>query len=134
MAIAKPDGFPEELWEYVEPRQRLKVPGRYAQYKSESYLKECLGLIMTKLDIQPREEFYTPNWFVDTGGKSALQEHFVRAQALANPQAYFFPDPDEIPMAKDVIADVVTTNEKPFKSRPRKYSNKPSCKLKLTSC
>jgi hypothetical protein len=122
MVIAKPESFPEEMWDYVDPRQRLKVSDRYAQYKSTSYLQECLGQIMTKLDVQPREEHYTPTWFVSVDGRPALQEYFIRAQALANPQAYFFPDPDEIPMAKDVIAEVVTTNEKPFKCRPRKYS------------
>jgi exodeoxyribonuclease III len=122
LAVLKPDAFPEHLWEYVDPVQRPLVDSRYARFKSREYLEECLETILTKLDIQPREEFHNPAWFVPWTGEPALQEHFLRAQALANPHVYFHPDPHEIAMAKDVVAEVVTTNEKPFKCRPRKLS------------
>ena len=118
----RPDAFPEQLWRYVEPAQRLLVQGRYSLFKSRSYLDECLAAILTKLDVQPREELHIPPWFTQQEGEQALQEKFLRAQALANPHIYFFPDPDEVAMAKDVVADVVTTNERPFKCRPRKLS------------
>jgi exodeoxyribonuclease III len=122
LSVNRPDAFPERLWAYVEPQQRLGVAERYARYKSRVYLDECLEAILTKLDIQPREEFHTPEWFEPWEGEPALQENFLRAQALASPHIYFHPNPDEIAMAKDVVADVVTTNEKPFKCRPRKFS------------
>ena len=122
LAEPRPAEFPEDLWDYVDPCQRPKVLDRFARYSSPAYLKDCLDQIMTKLDVQPRDEYFTPAWFEPGEGKVALQEHFLRAQALANPQIYFFPDPDEVAMAKDVIAEVVTTNERPFKCRPRKYS------------
>ena len=122
LSEARPVEFPEELWEYVRPDQRPLVWERYSRFTDGEYLAECLTDIMTKLDIQPREEFYTPSWFTPQEGQPALQEHFVRAQALANPHIYFHPRPGEIAMAKDVVAEVVTTNDKPFKCRPRKYA------------
>ena len=122
LSVPKPAEFPVGLWEYVDPAQRPKVSERYARYKSPAYLEECLSLIMTKLDIQPREEYFAPPWFEPGEDKPGLQENFLRAQALANPHIYFFPDPDEVAMAKDVVAEVVTTSERPFKCRPRKYS------------
>jgi exodeoxyribonuclease III len=121
-AIPRPVEFPEELWNYVEPRQKALVGERYALFAERQHLADCLDSIMTKLDIQPREEFHTPQWFTPGEGEPALQEKFLRAQALANPQAYFHPNPAEIAMARDVVAEVVTTNEKPFKCRPRKLS------------
>ena len=121
-AIPRPAEFPEELWNYVEPRQRTMVGDRYALFTERQHLADCLEAIMTNLDVQPREEFHTPEWFIPWEGEPALQEKFLRAQALANPQAYFHPDPAEIAMAKGVVAEVVTTNEKPFKCRPRKLS------------
>jgi hypothetical protein len=75
-----------------------------------------------KLDIQPRDESYTPHWFEGGDEKPALEERFLRAQAVANPHIYFHPDPEEVAMAKDVVAEVVTTGERPFKCRPRKLS------------
>jgi exodeoxyribonuclease III len=122
LSVSRPESFPERFWAYVEPEQRLLVAERYARYKSRCYLEACLEDILTKLDIQPREEFHTPGWFEPWEGEPALQENFLRAQALANPHIYFHPDPDEIAMAKGVVADVVTTSEKPFKCRPRKLS------------
>ena len=122
MSTPRPAEFPEGMWEYVDPAQRPLVSARFARYKSSAYLQECLAHIMTKLDIQPREEFHAPLWYEPGKGDPGLQENFLRAQALANPQTYFFPDPDEVAMAKDVVAEVVTTSERPFKCRPRKYS------------
>ena len=135
-AIPRPEAFPEALWPYVEPSQRPMVKDRFARYKDRAYLDECLEAIVTKLDVQPREEFYQPAWFLppedeppdktaDKGslkGTTGLQEKFLRAQAAANPHIYFHPNPGEVAMAKDLVADVVTTNEKPFKCRPRKLS------------
>jgi exodeoxyribonuclease III len=122
LAVARPEAFPEELWGYVEPAQRLKVAGRFASYVTPEYLSECLASITTDLDIQPREEFHTPEWFTPWEGEPAVQEKFLRAQALANPQVYFHPNPAEIAMAKDLVAEVVTTSEKPFNCRSRKLS------------
>ena len=122
LTVPRPAEFPEEYWRYVEPCQRSKVLERYSRYKSREYLKECLELIVTMLDIQPRDEYHAPPWFEPGKGEEPLQEKFLRAQALANPQTYYFPDPDEVAMAKDVVAEVVTTGERPFKCRPRKYS------------
>ena len=122
LTVPRPAAFPEEYWDYVDPCQRPKVLERFSRYKSRDYLKECLDLIEEKLDVQPRDEYHTPPWFEPGKGREALQGRFLRAQALANPQTYFFPDPEEVAMAKDVVADVVTTDERPFKCRPRKFS------------
>ena len=119
----RPVEFPEELWDYVMPSVRPLVGERYAKFSSAEYLAECLAKLKSKeLDIQPREEFHTPPWLEHKKGEPALQEHFMRAQALANPDCYFHPNPAEIAMAKDVVAEIVTTSEKPFKCRPRKYA------------
>jgi exodeoxyribonuclease III len=122
LKIKRPKEFPEDLWEYVQPDQRPLVQGRLDSFKDKIYLAECMEKIISKLDIQPREEFYTPEWFEAGEGRPALQEHFMRAQAAASPHIYFFPDPDKVEMAKDVVAEVVTTSDKPFKCRPRKLS------------
>ena len=122
MSTPRPDAFPEDLWDYVDPDQRPLVSERYSGYKSREYLDECLESIRTKLHIQPREEYFTPTWFSPASERPALQEFFLRAQALANPQTYYFPDPDVVALAKDVVAEVVTTSERPFKCRPRKLS------------
>jgi exodeoxyribonuclease III len=122
MAEPRPEAFPPELWSYVEPAQRPLVKERFALYASRDYLGECLADIVTNLDIQPREEFHTPEWFVPWEGEPALQAKFLLAQAVANPQVYFHPNPAEVAMAKDLVAEVVTTSEKPFNCRSRKLS------------
>jgi exodeoxyribonuclease III len=122
LSTTRPELFPEEFWDYVEPAQRPLVEERFSRYQDKEYLAQCMTDFAEKLDVQPREEFYAPPWLKDRGGEPALQEKFFRAQAMANPHIYFFPNPEEVSMAKDVLAEVVTTNEKPFKCRPRKYS------------
>jgi len=122
MAEPRPEAFPKELWNYVEPAQRLQVKARFALYASRDYLGECLSNIIANLDIQPREEFHTPEWFEPWEGEPALQAKFLLAQAVANPQVYFHPNPSEVAMAKDLVAEVVTTSDKPFNCRSRKLS------------
>jgi exodeoxyribonuclease III len=119
--VAKPALFPDHLWEFVEPSQRPLVQARFDKYTDKEYLGKCIEDIVEKLDIQKREECYTPPWFKGDR-KTAKEELFVRAQAVANPHIYFHPDPDHVAMAKDVVAEVVTTGEKPFKCRPRKFA------------
>ena len=46
----------------------------------------------------------------------------MRSQALANIDVYFFADPEKADMAKDVVAEIRTTDEKAVRSRVRKFS------------
>ena len=46
----------------------------------------------------------------------------MKAQALANIDTYFFPNPRVAELARDVVAEIITTDERPMRCRPRKLS------------
>ena len=118
----RPAEFPEEMWKYVHPDDKPMVGERYSRFKTREYLDDCIQQVMTQLDIQKREEHYPLSWKpVDDKGEW-LQEDVLRAQALANLDCFFFPDPDEVAMAKDVVAEIETIDDKPHKCRSRKLS------------
>ena len=113
----KPDEFPVELWELVEPNQRKKVAGRFGKFVNKEYLNECIQKVLNDLDIMERKEeevCWQSNKIKAKDGK------VMRAQALANIDAYFFPDPKVAELARDVVAEINTTDEKPMRCRPRK--------------
>ena len=50
------------------------------------------------------------------------EEDLMRAQALANLDIFFFAHPDKAEMAKDVVAEIITTNNAAVRCRVRKFS------------
>ena len=80
----RPEGFPEEMWKYVHPDDKPLVCGRFSRFKSPEYLAECVEQVMTQLDIQEREEYYSPQWKPARDKEEWTQDKVLRAQALAN--------------------------------------------------
>ena len=122
MSIERPEEFPEHLWHFCDPEERGEVQARFDKFKSLSYLQKCVQAIVTELDIQEREEYHSPTWKSEEDDEDWLQGDLLRAQAIANVDIFFFPDPDKVAMAKDVIAEVETLDGKSFKCRTRKFS------------
>ena len=118
---SRPAEFPEALWAKVSPEQKSKVKARYDSFKSKEYLEECIRKVVEELDIQKRDEYYSPLWKSETE-EEWEQRDVLMAQALANLDIYFFPDPERVKMAKDVVAEVETIDEKPHKCKTRKLS------------
>ena len=116
----RPVEFPEDLWECVEPDQRGRVQERFSKFRTTEYLLECIDNVMNKLDIFETEEFYDPRW--KGGTESMSEEKVMRAQAVANLDIYFFPDPEKVALAKDIVAEINTVDDRPFKCRSRKLS------------
>ena len=121
-SVKRPSEFPEKFWNFVDPEDRQDVHARFASYKDKDYLLECVQKVVEELDVQKRDEYFSPDWNPGTEEEPHLQEDFLRAQALAHLDVFFFPDPSEVKMAKDVIAEVETTDNKPFKCKSRKLS------------
>ena len=117
----RPSAFPEHLWKYVAPDQKRLISERCAKFKDQEYLNECLDKV-AGVDIQKRDEYYEPRWKAQTDEERWSQESVLRAQALANVDIYFFPNPGELEMAKDVVAEIETMDNKPYKCRSRKLS------------
>ena len=122
MSVTRPEEFPEHLWRFCDPEERGKVQGRFDLFKSVEYLQKCILTVVKELDIQERDEYSSPNWKPEEDEDDWLQEDLLRAQAIANVDIFFFPDPDKVAMAKDVIAEVETMDNKSFKCRTRKFS------------
>ena len=118
----RPVEFPEELWKYVHPAIKPEVGPRFALFKSREYLEKCIQAVVKELDIEKREEDYCPEWKPVADQEKWSQENVLRAQAIANLDCYFFPNPEEVAMAKDVLAEIETIDDKPFKCRTRKLS------------
>ena len=126
----RPKAFPEEYWEFVDPVTRGQVEARYKSFTNEEYLKDCVQKVVKDLDICSRDSRYKPPWLVsekrnvseDKADTEELDSKLLRAQALANLDVYFFPDPDRQELAKDVLAEIHTVDERPFKCKPRKLS------------
>ena len=117
--VSKPEEFPNELWEYVQPDQREITVVRFNKFKDRKHLEKCIEKIVKQLDIQHREDDkYHCEWI----GRDVSSHQMLLAQAVSNVDAYFFPDPEEVSMAKDVVAEINTTDEKPFKCTTRKLS------------
>ena len=114
----RPKHFPEEFWPLVHPDQRKLVAGRFELFKTEEYLEECIKKVVEKLDIGEVHGPTSTSWHA---GEEA-ESKYLRAQALANLDAYFPTDPDEVGMARDLVASIPTVDDKAFKARPRKFS------------
>ena len=115
----KPNLFPEELWDLVHPKQRRRVKWRFDKFTDEEYLKLCVEKILNQLDILNRGEE-----LVDWGkGKIKQQDSkIMKGHALANIDTYFFSNPRVAELARDVVAEIITADERPMRCRPRKLS------------
>ena len=123
IVVERPPEFPEELWDYVFPRQRPGVVERFKRFKDRKHLEECISKVIKDLDIHKSDdEWYEAKWIEDDEKVKVSQDKVLLAQAIANIDIYFFPDPKEITLAKGVVAEIRTTDEKPFKCRTRKLS------------
>jgi len=125
----RPEEFPEEYWELVCPQQQTYVQQRFDLYKDKQYLKECIRNVVEKLDIHDTNVRVKPPWWLINGRPPEkdqedihLESRLLRAQALANIDVYFFPDPEKQDFAKDVSAEIHTVDERAFKCKPRKLS------------
>ena len=92
---------------------------RFDKFEDKEYLKECVDKILEELDILHRQEEKIEWEEQEIIGND---DKLMRAQALANIDAYFFPDPNTAVLAKDVVAEINTTDERPMRCRPRKLS------------
>ena len=79
-----------------EPRAEIKGESKF---KSKEYLEDCIRKVVEELDIQRRDEYYSPLWKSETE-EEWEQRDVLMAQALANLDIYFFPDPERVKMAK----------------------------------
>jgi exonuclease III len=118
--MPRPEEFPKQLWKLVAPLEQTRVPGQFKRFKSREYLVECIAEMKTDLDISPCDEWYAPAW--KPGGEEGkwLQENVLRALTIANLDVPAFPNPDEVEMAQDVIAELETMDGRPHNSRGRK--------------
>ena len=117
----RPEEFPEHLWELVDPKQQGYVRGRFEKFKDDEYREECINKILKELDIKDSEIRHALKWGKGVN-KEGREEDIMRAQALANIDIFFFVDKDTAELAKDVEAEINTTDEKPMRCRPRKLS------------
>ena len=115
----KPTLFPEELWKLVDPKQRRRVKGRFDKFTDDEYLESCVKKIVNQLDILNRGEE-----LIDWGNREVKEQdsRIMKAQALANIDIYFFSNPKVAELARDVVAEIITTDERPMRCRPRKLS------------
>ena len=117
MERKRPDKFPEHLWELVDPWEKDYVIGRFEKFKPER-LDFVVNEIITKLDIEKRDEKALLPWMK----VEASEEDILRAQALANLDAYFYSNEDDV-KAHNILADIeLKPTVRPFKCRPRRYS------------
>ena len=116
----RPVEFPESLWDYVDPVQKRFTKTRYDKFKDKVYLCECVDKVVNELDIQKSKARYGPSWW--NLCDKPLEETLMRAQALANIDAFFFPDKDNPSLASDVEVEITTENNKPARCRPRRLS------------
>ena len=101
-SVSKPEEFPNELREYVHPDQREITVVRFNKFKDRKHLEKCIEKIVKQLDIQHREDDkYHCEWIE----RDVSSHQMFLAQAVSNVDAYFFPDPEEVSMAKDVVAN-----------------------------
>lgn len=117
----RPDEFPEHLWELVDPGQRGFIRQRFEKFKDDEYRQECIDKILKELDINDTGVRHAMKWGKGVN-KEGREDEIMRAQALANIDIFFFVDKDTADLAKDVIAEINTTDEKPMRCRPRKLS------------
>lgn len=118
--VERPLSFPKCLWVVTDPRQRRQVANRMKKFKDPIYLEECINKILKELDIGDRGVEQVLGW--DARKSRGKEEDILRAQALANIDVYFFAERDTAEMAKDVVAEINTTDEKAMRCRPRKTS------------
>lgn len=120
----RPEEFPPELWNLVDPEERPYVEGRWLKLADPVYRSECVQQILskTKLDIYDTKVTRT-KWFEGgEEGEGWAEDVQFRATCLANLDAHFPPRPGQTDTAKDVDAEIITVDDRPFKCRPRKLS------------
>jgi exonuclease III len=117
----RPEEFPEELWRLVDPGEQGFVQQRFEKFKDIQYRSECIKSILEDLDINNTEVQYWLNW-KDGDKIEGREDQVMRAQALANMDIFFFVDKNTAELAKDVTAEINTTDEKAMRCRPRKLS------------
>jgi hypothetical protein len=126
----RPELFPEELWQWVEPAQKALVMERYANY-TEDRLRELISELLVKLEIFFDDKVgVKPPWILmeelvaaseATHGSPREQDYF-RAQALANLDIFGAPDPDNPPRVKGHQIRIETEDERPCRARPRRFN------------
>lgn len=88
---------------------------------TQEYLTECVNKVVAELDIGEGEEVEQRlTWSED--GERGSESDILRAQALSNIDIYFFPKRDTAEMARDVVAEFNTTDDRAMRCRPRKLS------------
>ena len=121
---SRPVGFPEHLWDLVHPEEKPYVQGRWLKLADPEYRADCVATMLDPkgLDIYDTKVTRT-KWFEGgVEGKGYSEEMQLRATALANLDAHFPPRPGQTDTANDVDAEIITVDDRPFKCRPRKYS------------
>jgi exodeoxyribonuclease III len=120
----RPEEFPEELWNLVDPEERLYVQGRWLKIADPEYRSLCVKQILDEkgLDIYDTKVLRSKFYEGGVEGEGWGEDVQLRATALANLDRHFPPRPDATETAKDVDAEIITVDERPFKCRPRKFS------------
>ena len=115
--VSRPPLFPEKLWDLVEPWEQCYVQTRFDKFQPER-LATCVKEILENLDIMKRTTVMKMPWMKDTGE----EDDIFRAQALANIDAFFYGNEDDV-KAHHVMGDIdLIPGGRPFKCRPRRYS------------
>lgn len=118
--MVKPEHFLEDLWKLVEPWEKSFVCNRYARYEPERVSKIVADIECgDKLDIEDRKLLVSAPWNPEL---QASEGDYLRAQTLANLDAYFHPKETDI-LAHDVVGEIdLKPDAKPFRCRPRRWS------------
>ena len=121
---SRPDEFPEDLWGLVDPEERPYVKGRWLKLADPEYRSQCVQRVLdpTQLDIYDTKVTRSPWHAGGVVGEGWSEEQQLRAEYLANLDCIFPPKPDQTGTAKDVDAEIITVDERPFKCRSRKFS------------
>ena len=121
---SRPDEFPVELWDLVDPEERPYVLGRWLKLPEPEYRSECIQKILcqTSLDIYDSHVSRSKWYEGETEGEQFSEEMQFRATCLANLDTHFPPKAGQTGTANDVDAEIITVDDRPFKCRPRKLS------------
>ena len=115
--VSRPPLFPEKLWDLVEPWEKCYVQNRFEKFQPER-LASCVKEILENLDIMKRTTVMKMPWTKET----VEEDDIFRAQALANLDAFFYANEDDV-KAHHVMGDIdLIPGGRPFKCRPRRYS------------
>lgn len=120
----RPDEFPEDLWELVDPLDRPYVQGRWNKIEDPEYRSLCVKRMLDPKGLDIYDTGVSRTKWYEGGeiGEGWSEERQFRAVALANLDCHFPPKPDQTGTAHDVDAEIITVDDRPFKCRPRKLS------------